>query len=150
MKILYLKGYKWLLSQNQRVRIDFLVYTRYEVLAKHIKPFCPLKFRPKVCANNVDFLTIKITSKKVSGNKVDFSTREITSEKTQRGFFDQRNWIDKKYVEEMWIFRPANLCQKSSWKQRGYVVQQNYTEKGTWKQRGFFDHRNYVEKSTWK
>ena len=39
MKILYLKGYKWLLSQNQRVRIDFLGYRRYETLAKHIKPF---------------------------------------------------------------------------------------------------------------
>ena len=25
MKVLYLKGYNWLLSQNQRVRTDFLV-----------------------------------------------------------------------------------------------------------------------------
>ena len=39
MRILYFKGYKWFLSQNQRVRIDFLIYRRYEVLAKHIKPF---------------------------------------------------------------------------------------------------------------
>ena len=39
MKILYLKGYKWLLSQNQQVRIDFLGYRRYEALAKYIKPF---------------------------------------------------------------------------------------------------------------
>ena len=39
MKSLYLKGYKWLLSQNQRVRIDFLGYRQYEALAKHIKPF---------------------------------------------------------------------------------------------------------------
>ena len=39
MKILYLKGYKSLLSQNQQVRIDFLGYTHYETLAKHIKPF---------------------------------------------------------------------------------------------------------------
>ena len=39
MKILYLKGYKWLLSQNQRVRIDFLGYRWYEALAKHTKPF---------------------------------------------------------------------------------------------------------------
>ena len=38
MKILYLKGYKWLLSQSQGVRIDFLGYRRYEALAKHIKP----------------------------------------------------------------------------------------------------------------
>ena len=37
MKILYLKGYKWLLSQNQRVRKNFFGYRRYE--AKHIKPF---------------------------------------------------------------------------------------------------------------
>ena len=39
MKILYLKGYKWLLSQTQRVRIEFLGYIRYEALAKHINPF---------------------------------------------------------------------------------------------------------------
>ena len=36
MKILYMKDYKWLLSQE---RIDFLGYIRYEALAKHIKPF---------------------------------------------------------------------------------------------------------------
>ena len=39
MKILYLKSSKWLLSQNQPVRIDFLGYKQYEALAKHIKPF---------------------------------------------------------------------------------------------------------------
>ena len=39
MKILYLKGYKWLLSQNQQARNDFSGYRQYEVLAKHIKPF---------------------------------------------------------------------------------------------------------------
>ena len=39
MKILCLKGYKSLLSQNQQVRIDFLSYRWYEALAKHIKPF---------------------------------------------------------------------------------------------------------------
>ena len=39
MKILYLKTYKWLLSQNQPVRIDFLGYKWYEALAKHIKSF---------------------------------------------------------------------------------------------------------------
>ena len=39
MKILYLKGYKWLLSLNQRVRNDFFGYRRYKALAKHINPF---------------------------------------------------------------------------------------------------------------
>ena len=39
MKILYLKGYKWLLSQNQRVRNDFFGNRQYWALAKHIKPF---------------------------------------------------------------------------------------------------------------
>ena len=39
MKILYLKGYKRLLSQNQQVKIEFFGYRRYEALAKHIKPF---------------------------------------------------------------------------------------------------------------
>ena len=38
MKILYLNGYKWLLSQNQRLRINFLGYRRYQALAKHMKP----------------------------------------------------------------------------------------------------------------
>ena len=39
VKILYLKGYKWLLSQKKRVRIDFFGYIRCEALARHIKPF---------------------------------------------------------------------------------------------------------------
>ena len=36
-KILYLKGYKWLSSQNQGVRNYFFGYRQYEALAKHIK-----------------------------------------------------------------------------------------------------------------
>ena len=39
MKVLYLKGYKWLLSENQQVINDLIGYRRYEALAKHIKPF---------------------------------------------------------------------------------------------------------------
>ena len=39
MKILYLKGYKWLLFQNQRVRFEFCGYRQSETLAKHMKPF---------------------------------------------------------------------------------------------------------------
>ena len=39
MKILYFKGYKWLFSQNQQARTDFLGHRRYEALVKHIKPF---------------------------------------------------------------------------------------------------------------
>ena len=39
MKFLYLIDYKWLLPQNQRVRVDFLGYKQYEALATHIKPF---------------------------------------------------------------------------------------------------------------
>ena len=39
MKILYWKGYKWLLSQNKRVRIDFSGYRQHETLAKDIKLF---------------------------------------------------------------------------------------------------------------
>ena len=37
MIFLYLKGYKWLLFQTQRVRNDFCGYRLYEALAKHIK-----------------------------------------------------------------------------------------------------------------
>ena len=39
MKILHLKGCKWLLSQNQRVRNYFFGYRRYVALGKHIKSF---------------------------------------------------------------------------------------------------------------
>ena len=39
MKILYLKGYRWLLSQTQRVKNHFFGYRRYKTLAKHIRPF---------------------------------------------------------------------------------------------------------------
>ena len=39
MKVLYLKGYKWLLPQNKRVTNGFFGYRRYEALAKHVKPF---------------------------------------------------------------------------------------------------------------
>ena len=37
MKILYLKGYKWLLCQNQRVRNDFLVIDGIDdmIIKKH-------------------------------------------------------------------------------------------------------------------
>ena len=55
MKLLYLKGFKWLLSQNQRVRIDFLGYIRYEALAKHIKPFLKkIKLKGRQCSDYID------------------------------------------------------------------------------------------------
>ena len=37
MKMLYLEGCKWLLSQNQGVRNYYFGYSKYEALAKHIK-----------------------------------------------------------------------------------------------------------------
>ena len=39
MKTFYLKSYKWLLSQNQRVKNDFFGYGWNGALAKHIKSF---------------------------------------------------------------------------------------------------------------
>ena len=39
MKISYLNDNKWSLSQNQRVKNDFIYYRRYKALAKHIKHF---------------------------------------------------------------------------------------------------------------
>ena len=39
MKKIFLKDYKWLLSQNQRVRNGCFGYRRCEALAQHIKPF---------------------------------------------------------------------------------------------------------------
>ena len=49
-------------------------------------------------ANNIDFSTIKVTLKKTKWK--------------QRGFFDQRNYIEK-----------------STWKKRGFFDQRNYMEK---------------------
>ena len=56
MNILYLKSYKWLLFQNQRVRNDFFGYRRYEALAKHIKPF----FKKTLKLKDVSARTIKL------------------------------------------------------------------------------------------
>ena len=57
MKILYLKGYKWLLSQNQGVRNNFFGYRRYEALAKHIKPFRQnIKGKGHHCLDYTDLL----------------------------------------------------------------------------------------------
>ena len=49
--------------------------------------------------NDVDFLPVKISSKKLRASK-------------QRGFFDQRNYIEK-----------------SAWKERGFFHQRNYAQK---------------------
>ena len=50
MKILYLKGYKWLLCQNQQVRNVFFGYRRYQALAKHIKHyFAKIKVKGRQC-----------------------------------------------------------------------------------------------------
>ena len=72
----------------------------------------------------------------------------------QRGFFDQRNYVEKKNMEKTWIFQPEKLHRrkyveknkKSTWKQCGFFDHRNYVEKSTWKQRGFFDQRNDIEK----
>ena len=39
MKILYVKDYKWSLSQNLRLRNGFYGYRRQEALVMHIKHF---------------------------------------------------------------------------------------------------------------
>ena len=39
MKSLHLNGYKWLLSQKQRITIDFLRYRRDKALTQYIKHF---------------------------------------------------------------------------------------------------------------
>ena len=58
----------------------------------------------KVCENNVDFSTIKIKSDPVCGNNAYFLTIEITkSTWKRRGFFDQRNYIEKVYRHDVEI-----------------------------------------------
>ena len=49
MKILCLKGYKWLLSNNKRLRNELFGYRRYKALAKHIKPFIKRNLKVKEC-----------------------------------------------------------------------------------------------------
>ena len=39
MKILYLKGYKWLVPQNQQVRTDFFGYRQSQAPDNQVKPF---------------------------------------------------------------------------------------------------------------
>ena len=61
MKILYLKGCKWLLSQNQQVRNDFFGYRWYETLARHIKPFLKKALKWKdISVQTMSFLVIKL------------------------------------------------------------------------------------------
>ena len=74
MKIFYLKGYKWLQSQNQQVGIDFLGYGWYEALAKHIKPFSKkIKVKEHQCP---DYDIIKSI-----GNMIRRKVRSIENEK---------------------------------------------------------------------
>ena len=51
-----MKGYKWLLSQNQRVRVDFLAYRRWKAPAKYIKPFS----KKTLNSNDVNAWTIHL------------------------------------------------------------------------------------------
>ena len=67
--------------------------------------------------NDVEFLPVKISSKKLRASK-------------QRGFSDHQNYV-----------------KKSKWKQRGFFDQRNYIEKSAWKERGFFHQRNYAQKA---
>ena len=55
----------------------------------------------KSSGNNVDFLTIEITSKRVCENNVDFSTSEITAKKVcgKNVDFSTSEITSKKYVE---------------------------------------------------
>ena len=92
----------------------------------------------KVCANKVDFLTVKVKLNKISAW---IETPWIF-------------WQEKLHTKSMWLqggfFNHKNYIEKSMWKKRGFFKHRNYIEKNTWKQRGFFDHQSYIEKCTWK
>ena len=45
--------------------------------------------------NDVEFLPIEISSKKIRASNVDFSNIKITSKNVIRGYFEQRNYIEK-------------------------------------------------------
>ena len=58
MKILHLKSYKCLLSQNKRVKNSVFGYKRYYALPKHIKPFLKnIKVEGRKCP---DYTVLKI------------------------------------------------------------------------------------------
>ena len=70
MKILYLKGYKWSLSQIQRVRIDCVGYILYEALAKHQTFFKKTLKSKDVSTRTVNF-EIQLFCNFISFNSVD-------------------------------------------------------------------------------
>ena len=72
-----------------------------------------MKFR-KLRGNNIDFSTIKITSKKVSEHNLDFRP-----EKLHR----------KKYVETIGILDHQNYTERSKWKRPEFFDQRYYIEK---------------------
>ena len=50
MKILYLKDYKWLVPQTQRVKNDAFGYRQYEALTQHNKLFLKnIKVKERQC-----------------------------------------------------------------------------------------------------
>ena len=51
-----MKGFKWLLSQNQRVRVDCLAYRRWKAPAKYIKPL----LKKTLNSNDVSTWTIHL------------------------------------------------------------------------------------------
>ena len=75
MKILYLKGSEWLLSQNERVRIEALGYRSYEALAKDIKPFFWKTTKWK------DISALTITSFEWISNMVEECIRDVLHNK---------------------------------------------------------------------
>ena len=83
------------------------------------------------CRKKLDISARVSTWKKVRGNNVDISTTDITS---------------KKNVWTTWIFRALKLQLKGTLKPRGFFDQRNFTKKSTWKRRGYFDLRKYTEK----
>ena len=78
----------------------------------------------KVRGSKVDFSTFEIKLKKVRGNNGDFSTIEITSKKSmwkQRGFFDQRNHIEKVCGDDLEIRRiDVDLTWSARWEVIGF------------------------------
>ena len=73
MKILYLKGCKWLLSQNQWVRNDFFGYRWYEAVAKHIKLFITnIKLQRRQCLDYNVLFCSAVGSKHWWVNKNEF------------------------------------------------------------------------------
>ena len=114
IKILYLKGYRWLFSQNQWVRIGLLDYRRYEALAKHVKPFLKktLKWKdvsaPTTPSEDITTIIKSLNPNKATGRDLIILLRGIL----QGWWIRILRWTNTRKVLKQLQYSSANLEKK--------------------------------------